>query len=368
MRIQRKFVKLTQRTYPHGTEHLLERFLPFGYKKDRDGNYFISVGTDYTTMFTCHLDTVSHSCVNVKHVFDGDIIRTNGSSILGADDKAGMVVLLYMIENMIPGLYYFFLGEERGCIGSGLMSKNFPSALSHIKKVISFDRKGKTSVITHQMSGRSCSDLFAEALSYQLNNVGIDLKYKPDDTGIYTDSAEFVDLIPECTNISVGYQNEHTTSECQDINHLSKLCKACVLVNWESLPIDRKPGENDFYDYDDEDDDLDDELTEIVQEYNESNYAYINYDGTLRKKVYVSTTRILYETNIIEKTLTKKGYELSKVSWNGNSCWVKEKTGDGMTYIGTRDEVMQFVQELCEIPQYHYKYDLNKNRVTFHRY
>ena len=45
-------------------------------------------------------------------------------TILGADDKAGMVILLYMIEKKIPGLYYFFIGEEVGCIGSNAFQCN----------------------------------------------------------------------------------------------------------------------------------------------------------------------------------------------------------------------------------------------------
>lgn len=65
-------------------------------------------------MFTCHLDTCCHKQEFVNHVQDDRFIRTDGKSI-GADDKAGMVVLLYMIEKGIPGIYYFFIGEEVGC-------------------------------------------------------------------------------------------------------------------------------------------------------------------------------------------------------------------------------------------------------------
>jgi len=46
-----------------------------------------------------------------------------------------------------------------------------------------------------------------------------------DDGGVYTDSAEFVDIIEECTNLSVGYFSEHTTSEKQDIDFLELLDK-----------------------------------------------------------------------------------------------------------------------------------------------
>jgi hypothetical protein len=65
------------------------------------------------------------------------------------------------------------------------------------------------------------------------------MSYKKDDGGVYTDSAEFVDLISECTNISVGYYKEHSTNEHQDIKHLIKLADACLKVDWESLPTKR---------------------------------------------------------------------------------------------------------------------------------
>ena len=97
-------------------------------------------------------------------------------------------------------------------------------------RIISFDRRGTSSIITHQSGTRTCSNEFAFELSKQLNQSG--LLYKKDDTGVYTDSAEFVSVIPECTNIAVGYYQEHTFSEHQDIIHLIKLAKACLNVQW----------------------------------------------------------------------------------------------------------------------------------------
>ena len=55
-----------------------------------------------------------------------------------------------------------------------------------------------------------------------------------------TDSYQFIDLIPECTNISVGYFNEHTVSEVQDIEFLKLLCLTSSKINWDDLPTKRK--------------------------------------------------------------------------------------------------------------------------------
>lgn len=376
MRITRKFIQLTRRTYPYGTEKLLEHYLPEGYEVDNYGNYFLQIGDEPTTMFTCHLDTAAHGIQRVSHVFDKNLIKTDGTSILGADDKAGMVVLLYMIEQKVPGLYFFFLGEERGCIGSGMASKDFVSIFPYIRKVVSFDRRGTTSVITHQMSGRCCSDEFAEALSDELNSADISFRYCPDDTGIYTDSAEFVEIVAECTNISVGYQNEHTVREVQDIDHLIKLCKACVKIDWESLPVSREPGEDDwgYPNYGESNryaldgsfaDDFDFDWADQDLEYKEENTTYVNYDGNRSKKVFIATSRINYEKDQIHKMLKIQGYGPSRILWDGSTCYAQESE-EGLVYVGSRSELIEFIPELAEIPSYYMKDEIPKklDRVT----
>lgn len=252
MDIKEKFIELTTRTYPHGTEQELFHLLPDNLETDEFGNKFIIVGEDPTTLFTCHLDTASSTVTNVIHKFDGDFIKTSGSSILGADDKAGCVILLKMIERGIKGIYYFFLGEERGCVGSRkLANKHRSNPIPNIQKVVSFDRRGTDSVITHQLGGRCCSEEFGEALAHQLNINGKNFKYMTDPTGIYTDSAQFTEIYSECTNISVGYYDEHSHHEKQNIDHLERLSEAVLKVSWEELPIKRDPKSNDYDDYED---------------------------------------------------------------------------------------------------------------------
>jgi len=237
------FLKLTSNTYPYGYEEVLAEemiksgLFPEQIQKDQHGNYFIKIG-ESRTVFTSHLDTACKDHTSVSHVLRGNMIETDGKTILGADDKAGMTIMLWMMLHNIPGLYYFFIGEEVGCIGSGLASK-YGDFKGKYDRMISFDRRGLDSVITYQSSSRCCSDDFGKQLAKQLNKSGLGLAYKTDDTGVYTDSAEFVDIIPECTNLSVGYYKEHTTGEKQDIEHLKKLAKACLLVNWEELVTKR---------------------------------------------------------------------------------------------------------------------------------
>jgi hypothetical protein len=344
MRIRRKFLQLTRYTYPHGKEIFLQSYLPEGYKKDTYGNFYYLIGENPTTMFTCHLDTACSKQVKVNHVQTQNIIKTDGYSILGADDKAGMVVILNMIENKVPGLYYFFVGEEVGCIGSSKLAKNWSNnEFSYtISKVVSFDRRSDCSVITHQWYGRCCSDEFAEELSIRLNSTGQRLKLEPDDTGVLTDSAQFMDIVPECTNISVGYMYEHTTSEYQDIDFLQRLCKAVCLIDWESLPVERNP-----YDISNEDDDL--ELSTDDEVYSEEYYSYFSINGKT-SKMYISSDLIKKETELIRNALSHNGYsDIYDINWNGHECYVQNETGY-YNLVGSRTELTEMIPGLCSVP------------------
>jgi len=69
--------------------------------------------------------------------------------------------------------------------------------------------------------------------------------YSGCDQGIFTDTANYVDLIGECTNISVGYQGAHTEKESQDCFFLMSLAKTLIAADWSTLVFERKPGEID---------------------------------------------------------------------------------------------------------------------------
>jgi len=237
------FLKLTEQTYPYGYETLLvDKMTKCGVFPildiDKHGNYFYKIG-ESRTIFASHLDTVSSKYTKVNHIIEDDIIKTDGTTTLGADDKAGVTIMLWMIKNKVPGVYYFFIGEEVGCIGSGDASGVIKDFKGKYDRIISFDRRGTNSVITFQSSRRCCSDEFAHKLSDELNKGDFGLNFRDDNTGIYTDSAEFTKIIPECTNISVGYYNEHSIKENQDIDHLERLALACLDVDWENLPTSR---------------------------------------------------------------------------------------------------------------------------------
>jgi hypothetical protein len=242
MNFKDTFLQLTDYTVPFGTEQDIEHLLPVGWKKDSIGNYFYEIGNS-ETLFTSHLDTACDKKEKVNHVIEGNIIKTDGTTILGGDNKAGCVILFYLIENKIPGTYYFFLGEEMSVhknypYGSLLAIEENMDFFKKFKRVISFDRKEKGQMVFRQLGRNCCSDDFADTLISEFQKQGVD--YKKDKTGYYTDSAFFGDIVSEIVNLSCGVWNEHTKNEYVDISYVENVAKAASKINWEKLPVVRK--------------------------------------------------------------------------------------------------------------------------------
>jgi hypothetical protein len=190
------------------------------------------------TLFTAHVDTVHHDDGPNKIRKTDSVWFADGSQ-LGADDGSGIALLMHMMTNEVRAYYLFTVGEECGGVGAKFVAKNNAELLSQFDRAVAFDRRGTSDVITHQGYGRCASDDFAEALSDRLNACG--MLYMPCDSGVYTDTAEFTDVIPECTNISVGYAREHSTDEAQDILHYRALADAVISFSWDDLPVTRDP-------------------------------------------------------------------------------------------------------------------------------
>jgi hypothetical protein len=145
---------------------------------------------------------------------------------------------LYLIQNNVPGTYFFFLSEEVGCIGSKNALKNNPKYFSKFNKAVAFDRRGKGSFVRRQ-GGRSCaSNEFADAVIDGFKSQG--LEFDKDDA-YRTDSAIFMDVIAEITNISSGGEYEHTYMESTDIDYTQKVAIAASKIKWDELPINRIP-------------------------------------------------------------------------------------------------------------------------------
>lgn len=283
-------VQLLSKCTPHGFEsHIVQIIakLPFikQYHPVYDPkmfNYIVRVG-ESRTLFSCHMDivgqvskhnadkgNVDEICLltpdpekkeneqkygmiyGAKRMMDNEgKFSKFEPSTLGADDKAGVFILLKMIEKGIPGTYIFHTGEECGAKGSSHLATNHKNIFKDIDRAIAFDRANYGDVISFQR-GRRCSSIkFSEALALELNR-GMPPKqqFKADIKGVFTDTASYMDMIPECTNISVGYFNQHGSSEHLDTYWLETwLLPAILNIEYEKLPTERDPTKKEYESY-----------------------------------------------------------------------------------------------------------------------
>ena len=193
-------------------------------------------------LWSCHTDTVHTQGGKQALVLTNGVVTTQdpNSNCLGADDTAGLWLMREMILAQRPGLYVFHRAEEIGGWGSEYIATSTPELLSGIDYAVAFDRRGTREIITHQAGGRCCSDAFATSLADALG-----MGHLGSPNGTFTDTANYTDLIGECTNVSVGYQNEHTKLESLDLDYLAKLRAALLMVDVGAFVKERNPGDID---------------------------------------------------------------------------------------------------------------------------
>jgi hypothetical protein len=225
-----------------------------------EGNIVVTVKgkgkKESTTLFSCHIDTC-HSleestgqrqslCYDstFNHLFlnkldaEGKELK-NVPGCLGADDGAGVYVLLRMIKAKVPGTYIFHIGEEVGCIGSRAMASKQSTWLSKFTHAIAFDRQGTQDIIITQggqvCASTECGMALADAINACHSELDMEISHK----GVLTDVKHYAFDIPECINVAVGYDSQHGSHESLDVGHLERLVDACVKIDWAKLPVKR---------------------------------------------------------------------------------------------------------------------------------
>lgn len=139
-----EFLNLVKIDSPSGNERTLanyvkEKLISLGWEVREDGAATATGGNagniiarlpgrgaekNPVLLFSAHLDTVTSSA-GVKPVVAEGVVRSDGRTILGADDKAGVAVLLEVARRLREGnvrhgeiVFLFTVGEEAGLLGS----------------------------------------------------------------------------------------------------------------------------------------------------------------------------------------------------------------------------------------------------------
>ena len=221
-------------------------------ERDRLGSLFVTVfgrgGARARTLFTAHVDTAHPKDAGVALVVNNDgYIMTDDATCLGADDGAGVWVLMQMIAAHVPGTYAFFVGGEKLHQGSRYFAAHYRNVLEEgnssrayrfgkFDRCIAFDQEGKTSVVTVHSNRRAASDAFAQTLANKLTQtMDGNWRWKLDPHGIDSNSAILTHLIPECPSISVGFKASRTPRESLDVYFLQDLALTCCEIDWEKL-------------------------------------------------------------------------------------------------------------------------------------
>lgn len=243
-----------------GEAYIIDKYIAplHGCTVDDYGNFWLDIadadGNPAVTMFSSHTDTVHKRSATdtYKLSLKGNWLAVAGGGVLGADCGTGVWIMLNLIAAGVPGLYVFHRDEEIGGGGSSYIAENLPGRLEGIKHCIAFDRKATSHVITHQGGSRCCSDAFANAFA-DLLNLGSGMEFEPNDGGSFTDSANYTHLIPECTNLSIGYYDQHTMEERQDLSFAAALVTKLISLPFDQLPAERDPKaedeEDDWHNY-----------------------------------------------------------------------------------------------------------------------
>lgn len=210
------------------------------------GCIIATTNSESTTLFSCHIDTC-HSIQEstgkpqklaydsvMGHLF---LDPKEPSGCLGADDGAGIYIMLRMLEAGIDGSYVFHTGEEIDGQGAKAMLKDKLDWLKKFKRAVAFDRPHNHEVIITQGGTVCASNLAGIALVQALNAEGMD--YEVSTKGVFTDTKVYAPVIPECFNLGVGYYSQHGPNETLDVAHVEALIQACIRIDWDNLPVHR---------------------------------------------------------------------------------------------------------------------------------
>jgi hypothetical protein len=228
-----------------------------------EGNIVVVTDAKSDTLFSCHIDTCHSKVESNGQAQDlsydpsfGHIVLDKSKDkpgVLGADDGAGIYIMLRMIEKKVPGTYIFHVGEECGGVGSRAYLQKSKDKLEQFSRAIAFDRAchaGNEPEVICTQGGQACASIeFGKALVAELNKHSH--KFSNDwvvsHKGTFTDTKVYRGVINECVNLSVFYANQHSDQEYLDVSNLESLVDVACSIKWDDLPTVRKPEDTPIY-------------------------------------------------------------------------------------------------------------------------
>lgn len=234
---QNLLLNLTEHTVPSKKEFIIYNTIRLMCNKqlmqDERGNLYYEIGTEEERkiLFTAHLDDVSKKVQKIKkYIVNEQYLTSDEKTILGGDNKTGCAILINMLNNNIPGTYYFFVEEEIGRKGSVWFAENLKKDFN---LTIAFDRREIGSIVTHQRGRKLSSDSLTDQFIKEFSNS--EYKFKEDLFGFSSDSYSLHERSNACINISNGTYNEHKKEEKVDLIYFDYIFNRVIDIDWQLL-------------------------------------------------------------------------------------------------------------------------------------
>jgi tripeptide aminopeptidase len=186
---------------------------------DNYGNVLAAVycGNGPTILLSAHMDTV-HPFSPKRTIIENGTVLSGLQGILGADDRAGIAVILEILDFIRHSRFKgtlkiaFTVEEEIGCLGSRHIDTTF---LQDVDAAIVVDRRGTRDIVTSYAGiVPFCDDNYGRIFETAGALAGMpDWKMTP---GGLSDAKVFAEFGIPSVNLSVGYQHEHTEFETLD--------------------------------------------------------------------------------------------------------------------------------------------------------
>lgn len=169
-----------------------------------------------TLLLSAHMDVKNSTGEGKPIIREGNTLRRDGG-ILGADDRAGIGLILdvldVLIQNQLPChlKFAFTVEEENGQQGAEQISHAF---FQGVDFAISLDRRGTNDIVVKSSEYVYCVEQEARFITECSKRLwkAPELHYKPVE-GRRSDLRVWSQLGVPSVNLSIGYFDEHTSSE-----------------------------------------------------------------------------------------------------------------------------------------------------------
>lgn len=185
----------------------MEKYLKRKYEKCIITNKYLVALGDIPIALVAHMDTVFKT--PVSHLYydekKGVLWSPEG---LGADDRAGIFAIIKILQKGLRPSIILTTDEEKGGIGAEALARLNPCPISNLKYMIELDRQGKDDCVFYSCYCPEFVD-YVESFGFH------------EQWGSFSDISFLMPKWKICgVNLSVGYKNEHSYSECLFINNL----------------------------------------------------------------------------------------------------------------------------------------------------